>query len=399
MSSLDGAHRGGARDGVLVRPSPAERRAAAISVREIEMQARQHAEAIGRECLPGAIKDGAFLKAGSLAGERGSSLVLNLQGSNRGMWRDWSTGGQDQGDMVILVERTKFGGNRGKAVQWLKSWLGIDDLDTGRLAQVRAQVARIDADLEAEAAQEAEAKKRGARALWLKGQPIDGTPAAAYLEGRGITLQALGQWPGALRYFPEVWNRDAGVKLPCMLAQMILPTGEHVATHRTWLGRCPRTRRWVKACDADLGVSRKGCKKVTGRSKGAFVPLRKGASRLSMGQMRRPEALYTAEGIENALSAAVKKPDARIVAAYSLGNLGMIEFPPAIETIVLIGDRDEAPAGADATEIEKAQKKIEAFERAIARQQSRGHRVQIILPPPGLKDMNLWLQHELEIAA
>jgi len=380
-----------------VRPSPAQRREAAISVREIEMQARQHAEAIGRECLPAALKDGQFLKAGSLGGERGSSLVLNLQGSNRGMWRDWST--NDQGDMIVLVERTKFGGDRGQAVAWLKSWLGIDDLDPGRLAQVRARVAQIDADLDAEAAKEAEAKKRGARALWLKGQPIADTPAAAYLEGRGITLAALGEWPGALRYHAEVWNADARVKLPCMLAQMILPTGEHVATHRTWLGRCPRTRRWVKACDADLGVSKKGNKKVTGRSKGAFVPLRKGASRLSMGHMRRPESIYTAEGIENALSVAMKQPDARVVAAYSLGNLGMIEFPPAVTAIVLCGDRDEAPAGADADEIAKAQRKIEAFERAIARQQSRGHRVQIVLPPPGLKDMNDWLRHEMEMAA
>ena len=44
---------------------------AGVSVREIEMQARGRAEAIGRECLPGAIKDGQYLKAGSIGGERG----------------------------------------------------------------------------------------------------------------------------------------------------------------------------------------------------------------------------------------------------------------------------------------------------------------------------------------
>lgn len=361
------------------------------------MQARARVEQLGRECLPGAIKDGHYLKAGSLGGEKGGSLVLNLSGANRGMWRDWSS--DDQGDMIVLVERTKFGGDRGLAVQWLKSWLGLDHLDPARIAQVRAEVRQADADRVAEEAREAEAKKRGARALWLNAQPIDGTPAAAYLEGRGITQAALGKWPGALRYHAEVWNRDAGVKLPCMLGQMILPTGEHVATHRTWLGRCPHTRMWVKACDADMGVPKKGAKKVTGRSRGAFIPLRKGASRQTMGQMRRPEPLYTAEGIENALSAAVKKPDARVIAAYSLGNLSVIEFPRAIDTIVLVADRDDAPPGADAVELEKARKKIEALERAIARQQARGHRVQIVLPPPGLKDLNDWLRQELEQAA
>ena len=350
----------------------------AISVREIELQARQQAESIGRECLPGAIKDGHYLKAGSIGGERGSSLVLNLAGANRGMWRDWSNG--DQGDMTVLVEQAMFGGDRGQAVQWLKSRLGLDDLDPERLKRVRAQAARQDEALEQAAAREAEAKKRGARALWLNApDTIEGTPAARYLEARGISGARLGHWPGALRYHAEVWNRDAGVKLPCMVSQMILPSGEHVATHRTWLGRDARTRLWVKADGADLGVPRGSAKKVLGKSRGAFVPLRKGASRQTMGRMRRPETLYVTEGIEDALTVAMCKPDARVIAAYSLGNLGSIEFPGAIETIVLVADRDDGA------------REMEPLERANAKQQARGHRVQLVLPPVGFKDVNAWL--------
>lgn len=357
-----------------------------LSVREIEMQARGRVEQLGRECLPNAIKDGNYLKAGSLGGERGGSLVLNLAGANRGMWRDWSS--NDEGDMIVLVERTKFGGDRGAAVQWLKSWLGLDHLDPGRIAQVRAEVAKADATREADEVREAEAKKRGARALWLNGSvSIQDTPASLYLEGRGIRMAALGHWPGALRYHSEVWNRDAGVKLPCLVSQMILPTGEYVATHRTWLGRDPRTRGWVKADGADLGVPRGAAKKVLGKSGGAFVPLRKGAGRQSMGQMRRPETLYVTEGIEDALTVAMCKPDARVIAAYSLGNLGAIQFPDTIETIVLVADRDDG-------EREQA-----SLERAIARQQARGHRVQLVLPPPGLKDVNAWLLAGMENAA
>ncbi|WEK43627.1 MAG: toprim domain-containing protein [Candidatus Sphingomonas colombiensis] len=351
---------------------------AAISVREIEMQARQLAESIGRKCLAGAIKDGNYLKAGSIAGDRGSSLVLNLAGANRGMWRDWSSG--DQGDMIGLIEQAMFGGDRGLAVQWLKSELGLDDLDPGRLQQVRAQVQREEARLADEAAREAEAKKRGARALWLNGQQsIADTPAARYLEARGISSERLGHWPGALRFHAEVWNRDAGVKLPCMVSQMILPTGEHVATHRTWLGRDARTRAWVKADGADLGVPKGAAKKVLGKSRGAFVALRKGGSRHAMGQMRRPETLYVTEGIEDGLTVAMCKPDARVIAAYSLGNLGAIEFPNAIETIVLVADRDDGA------------REMELLERAIARQQARGHHVQLVLPPVGFKDINAWL--------
>ena len=246
-------------------------------------------------------------------------------------------------------------------------------------------MAQLDATLEAEAAREAEAKKRGARALWLNGQAsIEGTPAARYLEGRGIAMApadrgGLGHWPGALRYHAEVWNRDAGVKLPCMVSQMILPTGEHVATHRTWLGRDPETRTWTKADAAGLAVPRGQAKKVLGKSRGAFVPLRKGASRQTMGAMRRPETLYVTEGIEDALTVAAVKPEARVIAAYSLGNLGVIEFPAAIETIVLVADRDEG------------RREQELLERAIGRLQARGHRVQLVMPPPGVKDVNAWL--------
>jgi hypothetical protein len=360
-------------------------RGPAIDVRDIELLARQHVEQIGRECLPGALKDGNYLKAGSIGGERGGSLVLNLSGANRGMWRDWSS--NDQGDMIVLVERTMFGGDRGKAVAWLKSWLGLDDLDPARVQQVRAAAARRDAELEAEAAREAEAKKRGARALWLNGRAdIAGTPAADYLAARGIRGEALGRWPGALRYHPEVWNRDAGIKLPCLVSQMILPTGEHVATHRTWLGRDARGV-WGKADGAGVGVPRGQAKKVLGKSRGAFVPLRKGASRRAMGQLVQPDTLYVTEGIEDALTVAMCKPEARVAAAYSLGNLAAIEFPPAIATIVLVADRDEGRA------------EQEALERAIARQQARGHQVRIVLPPPGIKDMNAWLLATMEAAA
>ena len=361
-----------------------------LTVREIELQARARCEALTRECLPGAIQEGHFLKCGSLGGERGSSLVVNLSGANRGMWRDWSSG--DQGDMTVLVERTKFGGDRGEAVKWLKSWLGLDHLDPARVAQVRAVSARED---EARAEQEhieAEAKKRGARALWLNGAPLssDGTiqdtPASRYLETRGIRMEPLGHWPGALRYHPEVWNRDAGQKLPALVAQMILPTGEHVATHRTWLGRCRRSGGWTKADGADLGVPRGSAKKVLGKSGGAFVPLRKGASRQSMGQLRRPDELFVTEGIEDALTVAMCRPDARVVAAYSLGNLAAIAFPPTIATIVLVADRDDG------------EREQHLLERAIARQQARGHHVKLVMPPVGVKDVNAWLLAGAEAA-
>lgn len=363
---------------------------APISVREIELQLRTRVESLVRECLPNAVRDGHFLRVGSIAGEKGQSLAITLAGTGRGMWTDYSAGAgtpQATGDCLGMVAQTKFGGDLGQAVAWAKSWLGIDDLDPRRLATMRAESVARDLEAETAALREIEAKKRGARALWLGGQPLSGScPASRYLAGRGIDVAKLGKWPGALRYHAEVWNRDAGVKLPCMVSQMITPDGVHVATHRTWLGR-DRAGAWVKAENAGMAVPRGASKKVLGKSGGSFVPLRKGASRKAMGGIVRPEPIFVTEGIEDALTVAMVKPDLRVVAGYSLRNLGVIQFPAAIETIVIVADRDDG------------EREIEALETAIARQQARGHRVQIVMPPVGVKDVNAWLQLEMERAA
>lgn len=370
---------------------PDSRPDTAISVREIEMQLRSRCELVVRDCLPNAVRDGNYLKVGSVAGERGSSLVVHLQGASQGLWNDYGATPktpEGSGDMLGMIAVTRFAGDLGKAVQWAKSWLGLDHLDPGRLATVRREAAERNEAAEAAAAREAEAKKRGARALWLNAQPLTGScPASRYLsETRGIALGAAAKWPGSLRYHDEVWNRDAGVKLPAMLATMVSPDGAQVATHRTWLGR-DRAGRWVKADGAELGVPRGSAKKVLGKSGGAFVPIAKGASGKSMGELVRPETLYVAEGIEDALTVATAMPDARVIAGYSLRNLGMIQFPATIATIVICADRDEGP------------REIDALEAAIARQQARGHVVRIAMPPAGVKDFNAWLTDGARAAA
>ena len=360
-----------------------------ISVREIEMQLRTRCESVVRQCLPNAIKDGPYMKVGSIAGEKGSSLVVPLNGASRGMWTDYSAAGGPggTGDMICMIEQAMFGGDRGQAVAWAKSYLGIDDLDPGRLATMRAESSARDVAADEEAARETESKKRGARALWMKAAPLTGTcPASRYLVNRGIDFDRLGGPPGSLRYFPEVFHTDAGVKLPCMLATMVTPDGVWVATHRTWLGR-DADGRWVKASDADVGVPKKKTKMVLGRCGGSFVPIRKGASGVSMSELRGPETIYVTEGIEDALTVAMVKPDARVAAGYSLKNLGFIAFPETIATIVIVADRDED------------QREVDALEAAIARQQARGHKVQIVMPPVGVKDVNAWLLLEMERAA
>lgn len=355
-----------------------------LSVAEIEQQLRDNAAAIGRQCLPGAVEEGHYLKAGSILGERGNSLVLNLKGGSAGWWRDYA--GTDSGDMLDLIRITQGCATKAQAVAIAKDWLGIRDdwqpraaaPDPAELAARAERLRQMQERRQIELAQEREAKIKGARALYLHrdARPIAGTPAEAYLTGRGLRPVEVKagegpRWPGALRFHPEVYCKDVGVKVPAMLTPLYLADGTHVATHRIWLQPCPR-RGWTKL-DTDKP------KKVLGPMWGAFAPINKGAGGGSMRAMRADEPVYVTEGVEDALVVRMARPDVRIVCAIALGNVGAIVLPEAARRLVIVADRDQN------------QTAIDALEASIARQQARGLDVRLVMPPVGTKDLNDWL--------
>lgn len=349
-----------------------------LSVSEIEQRLRGKAESIGRELLTGAHKEGAYLKAGSIMGEPGGSLVLNLAGERQGLWKDYAAGGKG-GDMLDLIQQTK-GLDKGGAVAWAKDRLGIVDNWTPdapkpnaeQLRQRAAELQAMQAERQAKAAEEKAAKIRGAKALYLApgSRPIEGTPAEAYLRGRMI--DGGERWPGCLRFNGEVFNKDERCKIPAMLAPIFLANGEQVATHRTYLQADVR-RGWVK-------IDGRNAKKVLGPMWGGFVPINKGASGKSMRRMTEDEPVYVTEGIEDALCVRMLRPEYRIVAAVSLGNIGAIVLPPAARRIVIVADRDDNQTAQD------------ALERSIAAQQARDLDVRLVMPPVGIKDLNDWLR-------
>lgn len=351
-----------------------------ITVAEIEAKLRDRVEELTRQLLPNCQRDGQLLRIGSIDGEQGQSMVINLSGELKGHWKDFAAG--DAGDMLDLIQACARLPEKRDAVVWAKQWLGIEDSwqpgyrgPTPEERQRQAEAARERAEREqAAAAREREAKMRGARALYLRGVPIAGTPAEHYLRNRALTPGdgegAL--WPGVLRYCPEVYCREVRVKVPAMLAAAYLADGTHAATHRTFLQLDDR-RGW---CKLDVTTP----KKVLGAIGGAFIPVNKGASGKSMRAMPEGEAVYVTEGIEDALVIRMKKPEARIIAAYSLDNIGAVVLPPAARRLVVVADRDENPREQD------------KLERAIARQQARGLKVEIVMPPVGVKDFNDWLR-------
>ncbi|MBT0667012.1 toprim domain-containing protein [Novosphingobium profundi] len=314
---------------------------------------------------------------------KSESAWVHLAGPKIGKWFDMGNAapGEDKGDILDLLQLKLGLADKRAAIEEAKARLGIqDDWKPGKPARLspeelqrRADEARARAEArEAAAEKDRAAKARGAKALYLRGGPIAATWADRYLKARGI--EEGDKWPGVLRFHPEVYLREEGCKVPAMLAAVYRADGEQIGTHRTFLAN--EGGRIIKA-----RVDRP--KRVLGSVWGGFIPISKGSSRKSMRDMPEGEPVYVTEGIEDALVVRMMMPAARIVAAYSLGNVGAIVLPAAARRLVIVCDRDSKAAAQ------------EQLERSIAQQQARGLDVRIVMPPAScggvaIKDINDW---------
>lgn len=346
------------------------RRGAIIEVGEIAAMLSARIESLARELLPHGRREGHEWVVGSVAGEAGKSLAVHLGNAKAGVWRDFAA--DIGGDALDLIGAVRFGGDKGRAVAWAKSWLGLDDGDPERLASVRAATPPRpdDADIAAEEA----AKRDSALRIFRGGKAgaFAGSLAERYLRGRGIDLAALGRVPGALGFSNRVWCKEAEAHLPAMLASIQIG-GEFVGVHRTWLD--PATGGKARLLNA---------KKTLGRWRGGVIPLWRpaGAARWAdlWAEGAAAEPLIVTEGIENGLSVAMARPGVRVVAAVSLKGIAAMALPPAIAEFTIAADNDAHPR-------EQA-----ALMAAIEGHRRAGRTVKVARAPAPHKDFNDWLQ-------
>ena len=328
-----------------------------------------HAEAIARELFPAGRREGREWRVGSLAGEPGQSLGICIAGGKQGVWADFAAG--IGGDMLELVAQARYRGDKAQALRWARAYLGLSDRAAPEASAPPPPPPRVPAS---ELSRDFSGK---ARALWLGGHPIAGTPAAAYLETRGIGLAALGRVPQALRFRPDTWCPERRVAAPAMLGA-ITRGGAIIGCHRTWIEAGP-AGRWMKAQIA-------APKKVIGQVGGGFIPLWRGRSGKPLREAPEDDVLAIAEGIEDALTIALHMPEWRVIAAVSAGNMANLVLPRQLTDIVFAWDRDgDNPSVAAARE------------RAVERLLRDGRSVREIRPPEGFKDFNAW--HLAELAA
>lgn len=322
---------------------------------------------------------------------KGTSLKVNLKGKHQGLWKDFalSSGMPGSGGSALdLIREIRCGGDIADAIKEAKSWLEGKgwSADPARISQDTAAMDARRAKREAEAADEVEAKRTKAGALWHGAELGGRNPAIAYLQCRAIDFARLGKVPGSLRYRPDVWNAEArrrdgprNAKLPAMIACIMGLQGELRGVHRTWLDLvdwnfATREGRVEKARLVDP-------KRSLGPYRGGHIPLWKGEHRQTLRDIPEGTPIYASEGIENGLSVALAKPDARIIAAVSLSNLAALELPAQMGPLTIIADNDGDNATATA-----------GLEKAIAAHQAQGREVKTMFPPAGFKDWNDFLR-------
>ena len=293
-------------------------------------------------------------------------------------------------NLLELIRRCIGAPTIGLAAREARMILNIEDVDPAeRAEQLRRRERSQAADerrraIEAErAAKDLAEKRKKAKGLWLRAEPLKiDCPAGLYLAGRGIDLSMLangpgGPLPGALRFHEAVWCRERKEYRPAMLAAVVDGAGQFVAVHRTYIECGPDG--WAKAT-----IERP--KKVWPSFAGGWITVFRGPFRGGIRDMDTAKhgPLWIFEGIENGLvramtCAARDEASRRVIAAVSVGNIPNLEFPEGVKDLVLGRDDDRRPDGGDNEATAKA------IAAAVARFTNEGRTVRQWLPE-GAKD-------------
>ncbi len=153
-----------------------------------------------------------------------------------------------------------------------------------------------------------------ARELWFQASTAGGTLVETYLRSRGIITPP----PSTLRFLPQAIYSPTGARFPTMIAAVtIWPERKPCAVHRTFLASDGQGKAPVDTPKMSLG------------------PCRRGAVRLA----EATEQLMVGEGIETVL-AAMQATGRPAWAALSTGGLRVLDLPPHVKEVIILGDPD-----------------------------------------------------------
>src|SRR5690349_10745049 len=156
---------------------------------DLARQLAEHAEAVCRAYLSNGRRSGHYWSVGDVANSPGRSLYVRLHGppsgpGAAGHWTDAATA--EHGDLLDLIRLAHGLLGVREAMAEARAFLALPPPPRSR-RDLRGPTSRHSSE--------------AARRLFRAGQPIAGTPAAAYLAGRGLPLMAS-PW---LRYHPSCY--------------------------------------------------------------------------------------------------------------------------------------------------------------------------------------------------
>ncbi len=279
---------------------------------ELAIRLGREAEAVCRHYLSSGRRIGRYWIVGDVRNTPGRSMFVRLQGPEQGRgaagrWMDTAT--KEHGDLLDVIRGALGLADFKDLAEEARRFLGLphpeqEKTPTGNTSSV------------------ASGSPEASRRLFTMAQPIRGTLAEIYLNGRAITSLS---GTAALRFHPRCYYRPdehSPTEIrPALVAAVTDLAGHQTGAHRTWLA-------------------------PDGSGKAAVETPRRAMGNLLGHAVRfgtADEVLAAGEGIETVLSPRQVLPRMPMLAALSAAHLAAVLFPPTLRRLYVLRDRD--PAG------------------------------------------------------
>lgn len=287
----------------------------------------------------------------------------------------WSNGAfkefdsDEKGDVFGLIQYVR-GCDFAEAKAWAIGWTGLGSAPADVIDRRRRQVEKAQRDADEEERLKVQRKKALAFELWLKARPITpGDLPSRYMAGRACPFEDVVGLEPSFRFHPSLADGDGGFR-PALVSSLVDQYGAILGIHRTYLIDGPKG-----ATKAPIARA----KKVLGQVSGCVVRVAHGTLG-PIGDGAPAGELIITEGLEDALTIAAAYPDARVWAAYSLGNMAQVPVDlPFVTRVTIAAQNDLKPEP-----VAMLGKAVAALEKLRP--------VEIVKPPSGFKDFNDFAQ-------
>ncbi|MVA20723.1 DNA primase [Agrobacterium vitis] len=286
----------------------------------------RNAEAVCRHYLSSGHRAGRYWLVGDPQNSPGRSMFVRLTGPETGKgaagkWTDGATG--EHGDLLDVIREALGLVDFKDVAEEARRFLSLPHPEPSR---PRTPTGRTSSA--------AVGSPEASRRLFAMSQPIGGTLAEIYLNGRAITSLS---GTATLRYHPRCYYRPdehSPTEIwPAIVASVTDLAGRQTGAHRTWISPDGTGK-------APVETPRRAMGDLLGHG------VRFGVA---------GEVLAAGEGVETVLSPRQVLPHMPMLAGLSAAHLAAILFPATLRRLYVLRDRDPAGDGARDSLIARAE--------------------------------------------